>query len=127
MPPNERTTRVVGRRGNGEGSMRQRWDGSWESRVTVGYDSTGRQIRKSFYGATRSEVQQTLTQAMRELKEGLPAPDENHTVKKFLAHWLEDCHKPSVRHSTYVRSEQAIRLHIIPEIGHIKLTKLSPH
>jgi integrase len=107
--------------------MRQRWDGSWESRVTLGYGPDGRQIRKSFYGATRTEVQQRLTRAMRELKEGLPAPDENQTVKKFLTHWLEDCHKPSVRHSTYVRSEQAIRLHIVPVIGHIKLTKLSPH
>jgi hypothetical protein len=69
----------------------------WECRDSLGFDPDGRQIRKSIYGGPRSEVQARLTKAMRDLKEGLPAPDENQTVKKFLTRWLEDCHKPSVR------------------------------
>jgi len=117
----------VGRRGNGEGAIRQRGNGRWEARLTLGYASNGRQIRKSFYGVTRSEVQQRLNRAMRDLREGMPAPDDTITLRRFLTHWLEDAHKPSVRPSTYRRSEQAVRLHIIPEIGHFRLSKLTPH
>jgi hypothetical protein len=34
--------------------------------------------------------------------------------------------KPSVRPSTYRRSEQAVGLHLVPELGRIRLANVSP-
>jgi integrase len=48
-------------------------------------------------------------------------------VAHYLKRWLEDAMKPNVRPSTYWRSEQAVRLHLIPEIGQVRLAKLTPH
>ncbi len=48
------------KRGNGEGNIRQRLDGSWEARLTL---PGGR--RQSFYGKTREAVRVRLTAALR--------------------------------------------------------------
>jgi integrase len=115
----------MAKRANGEGSIRQRGD-RWEARVTVGYGPDGRQSRKTLYGDTRAEVQHQMTKALRELHQGVPLVDERQTVKQFLTRWLEENVKPNVRPSTYRRSEQAVRLHLIPKLGRIRLANLSP-
>ena len=46
----------------GGGTIRQRPDGRWEARYTLGIDpGTGKQIQKSVYGKTQKEVRQKLT------------------------------------------------------------------
>lgn len=50
-------------RGNGEGSIRQRPDGTWEARYTAG-NREGKQVRKSIYGKTRTEVASKLKSAL---------------------------------------------------------------
>ena len=117
---------ILGRRGHGEGSIRQRANGRWEARVTVGYGPNGRQIRRSYYADTRTAAQQRLTKALSELQQGLPLADERQTVGAFLERWLEDCHRTKVRPSTYVRSAQIMRDHLAPHIGRIRLAKLTP-
>lgn len=43
----------------GGGTIRQRPDGRWEARYTLGIDpGTGKQIQKSVYGKTQKEVRQ---------------------------------------------------------------------
>ena len=44
------------RRANGEGSIRKRSDGSWEGRITIGYDPFGKQVMKSVYGRTKTTL-----------------------------------------------------------------------
>lgn len=49
------------RAAQGSGTIRQRPDGRWEARYTVGRDpGTGKQIQRSIYGATQKEVRQRL-------------------------------------------------------------------
>ena len=49
----------------GGGTIRQRPDGRWEARFTIGRDpGTGRQIQRSVYGATQKEARQKLAQAV---------------------------------------------------------------
>ena len=48
------------RRANGEGSIRKRSDGSWEGRITIGYDPFGKQVMKSVYGRTQRDVKEKL-------------------------------------------------------------------
>jgi hypothetical protein len=48
-----------GRRGNGEGTIRQRADGRWEGRIRMKDGS-----RKSYYGASRAEVWAKMVEAL---------------------------------------------------------------
>jgi integrase len=121
---NSKSARVK-KRGQGEGSIYQRKDGRWVSEVQLGY-SKGKRDRKFVYGKTRKEAADKLTDILNKQKIGLPIIADKQTVQQFLEQWLEDCIKPSVRLSTYLSYEQQIRLRIIPEIGHIKLSKLTP-
>ena len=50
--------RKTTRNAQGGGTIRQRADGTWEARYTLGRDpGTGKQIQKSVYGKTQKEVQ----------------------------------------------------------------------
>ena len=80
--------------------------------------------RRTLYGRTRIEVSSKLVAALREREDGLPAMPQRQTVAQFLIHWLETS-KPTIRHSTYARYEEYVRLHMVPGIGHVRLTRLS--
>lgn len=56
----------MGRRGNGEGSISQRSDGLWMSRISV----EGK--RKYFYGQTRVEVAKKMQVALHDVGKGIP-------------------------------------------------------
>jgi len=94
--------------------------------MTVGYGPGGQQIRKAFYGKTRAEAQDRLARALAEAKEGIAPVNGRQTVGQFLKRWLQDSVKPNVRPSTFARNEQAVRLHLDPGLGRIRLTDLSP-
>jgi integrase len=117
---------VVGRRGANEGSIfRRSRDGKWVAVVNLGYVS-GKRRRKTFVGKTRAEVQRELNRALRDRERGLPVQTERQTVADYLDAWLRDSVWPSKRLRTHERYEQAVRLHIAPEIGRIELSKLTP-
>ena len=49
------------RNAHGSGTIRERKDGRWEARYTLGFDpGTGKPIRRSIYGATQQEVRKKL-------------------------------------------------------------------
>lgn len=100
-------------------------DGRWVAMVFLGYIN-GKPKRKSLYGKSRSEVVEKLTIELRNVQQGIPVVTEQQTLKQFLEHWLTDSVKPSVRVSTYVSYDQQVRVHIVPQLGHIKLSKLRP-
>jgi integrase len=112
-------------RGQGEGSIYQRKDGRWVSEVQLGY-SNGKRDRKFVYGKTRKEVADQLADILNKQKQGLPIVGDKQTVKQLLTDWLENTIKVSTRPSTYVSYKHICEIHLIPEIGHIKLSKLSP-
>lgn len=108
-------------RGNNEGSIYQRSDGRW-----VGAISLDDGKRKAFYGKTRNEVSRKVARALHELEQGVSPADDQQTVKDFLQRWLENTAKPKVRYSTYRSYEQLVRVHLVPELGSIRLSKLTP-
>ena len=108
------------KRGNGEGSIYRRADGRWVASVSV---DQGR--RKYFYAQTRHEVGRKLATAIKARQDGLPLVPERQTVANYLQHWLETA-KPTVRPRTFVRYEEYVRLHAIPELGRLSLARLSP-
>lgn len=116
----------MGRRGANEGSIYKRSrDGKWVAVLNLGY-ADGRRRRKTFVGKTRAKVQRELGRALSDHERGLPVRTERQTVADYLAAWLRDSVRPSRRPRTHERYEQAVRLHIVPEIGRVELSKLTP-
>ena len=59
----------------GEGTIRQRKDGTWEARFAAGVDpETGRRIRKSVYAETQKEARQKMTEAVAALDKAVLNP-----------------------------------------------------
>lgn len=113
------------RRGQNEGSISLRKDGRWEARVTVGYKS-GRQRRKCIYGKTRQEVSRKLSSLLTDIERGLPVTDDKQTVRAYLEHWLAFTAKSRIRERTFTRYGELLNRHVIPAVGSLALTKLTP-
>ena len=79
------------RNAQGAGSIRQRKDGTWEARYTVGRDpGTGKQKQKSIYGKTQKEVLQKLQQVQSNLNSGTHVEPLKLTVSAWLDIWLAE-------------------------------------
>lgn len=118
--PDIRTATRIGKRGNNEGSITRRADGRWQARVSLDAGN-----RKYFYGKTRQEVAAQLTAALRDRDQGLPPiADERQTLVQYLDNWLATM-RSTVRPRTWQRYEQYIRLHTMPLLGKVPLTKLT--
>ena len=114
----------MGKRGNGEGSIGRRKDGLYMARYTV-QTATGPK-RKILYGKTRQEVAAKLSKALADRESGLTFDADNVTVAEYLARWLSDSVRGTVRISTFERHEQIIRAHLAPAFGRMKLKNLTP-
>jgi integrase len=114
---------VAKRRGNGEGSITRRKDGLYMARYTV-QTATGAK-RITLYGKTRREVDEKLTKAKADRDGGLVFDADNLKLGEYLARWLADSVRDTVRPTTFERYEQLVRLHIRPELGKVKLKNLT--
>jgi integrase len=113
------------KRGNAEGSIYQMKDGRWRAALSLGNDTHGKRIRKIFTEATRHEVADALTKALRDRQQGLPVNIDKQTVGQFLRHWLSEVIKHQVRPRTFKTYSCQVNYHIVPAIGEIKLGKLA--
>ncbi len=113
------------KRGQGEGTIRQRADGRWEAMYTY-YDAAGHMKRRSLYGKTQREVREKLTAALRSLDQGDAPITNRQTVAQFLTRWLEDSVQPACAPKTAASYADIVQRHIVPTLGHHQLTKLGP-
>jgi integrase len=109
------------RRGNGEGSISQRPNGTWQGAVRL---PDGR--RKYVYGQSRDEVRRKLGATIHALETGTFSDARGITVGEFLDRWLEEVVKPTVRPWTLAGYEVHVRLHLKPLIGKVPLDRLTP-
>lgn len=110
------------RNAQGGGTIRQRPDGRWEARYTVGRDpGTGKQIQRSVYGSTQKEVRQKLAQITAAIDKGVYQAPNKITVSTWMEEWLSTFCANKVKPLT-LQSYQAItRNHIVPAIGAVEL------
>ena len=115
------------RRARGEGSIRQRKDGTWEARFVTGIDpGTGKEIRKSVYAKTQRKVRKKMTEAIA----ALDKDDYREPTKMTLAQWLDiwsNEYLKGVKPNTVLNYNQHIKNHIKPAMGAIKLDTLNAH
>ena len=83
----------------------------------------GRRI--AAYAKTKEGARQKLRAMQRKQDQGLPLVTSTMPLRDYLEQWLASI-RNRVRPSTYDRYEVIVRVHILPELGHIKLGKLSP-
>lgn len=108
----------------GSGTIRQRKDGRWEARYTVGHDpATGKQVQKSIYGKTQAEVSRKLRQVCKEVDDGTYKEPVKYTVKDWAEIWLND-YSTSLKPLTAKQYRSYINNHIIVKIGAVRLTQL---
>src|SRR5215207_8520455 len=88
----------MGKRGNGEGSIYRRKNGTWAAQYTV-WTAEGRK-RRSVSGKTR--------------------------VGEYLERWLVDSVKGTVKETTYANYSYIARIHVSPALGRVKLKSLTP-
>ena len=104
------------------GSIRQRKNGKWEARVTIGTDSgTGKPIRRSIYGNTQTEVRKQMIAVLRELDKNTYQTPEKVTVAQWMEEWLSTFCANKVKPLTFQSYQGIIKNHIVPAIGSLKL------
>lgn len=77
-------------RGNGEGSIRKRSNGTYEGRVTIGWKD-GKQVVKSVYAKTRKECNEKMQLLIKDVQEhNIALPDTIPTLNEWLKVWLNE-------------------------------------
>ena len=112
------------KRGNGEGSIYRRANGTWAAQYTI-WTAEGRK-RCSVSGKTRTEVSRKLTEAMANRDSGLVYNAGKLTAGEYLDKWLADSVKGTVKETTYANYSYIIRTHICPAFGRMQLKNLTP-
>ena len=107
----------------GDRSRNGTMDGGWGDIQCK--PQTGTQ-RKSVYGRTYKEAEKKLALAMGDAARGIVYEDENQTVGKYMTRWLSDSAKHTVKATSYRAYESQIRNHIVPALGKVKLSRLTP-
>ncbi len=106
----------------GGGTIRQRPNGLWEARYSVGRDpGTGKQIQRSVYGPTQKEVRQKLAQVTAAIDKGTYQAPNKITVSAWMAEWLNTFCAGKVKLLTLQSYQSIIKNHITPAIGSLEL------
>ena len=98
----------------------KRKDGRWEGRYILGYRESG----KARYGAVYAHSYQEVKQKLNQAKNGQLVKRTAVTVEELFDLWLER-ERSFVKQSTYSNYCTLIRSHILPEIGHMRLEKVT--
>lgn len=136
-----------GRARPGLGGVYQRADGRWEGKIDLGEapamgkdgvplrndDGTPKlkRDRRSVYGAREADVLEKLDALRARRRDGSlhpdvsPLPTPERTVEAFLGEWLTAT-KMTLRGKTYEGYESVVRLHIVPTLGSVPVTTLTP-
>jgi integrase len=100
-------------------TITKRADGRYEARGTF----NGK--RRSFFGSTAEEARRRLTAALAQRDAGQTPPPDHDSVAVYLRTWLA-AQRSSLRPRTLESYEAAVEVHLIPLVGKIRLTRLTP-
>ena len=115
----------AGKAANGDGTIRQRSDGTWEGRATVGINpGNGKPIRKSVYAKTKTECAEKLRAITSQVDGGNFFDPKSITVKQWFAEWFETFMSDK-KPLTVKQYKSMAESHIFPAIGAVKLSKLT--
>jgi len=104
----------------------KRKDGRWEGRYIKGRKLDGSIHYGYTYGRKYNEVKQQLTRIKAQLSyyQEQTIYSYTGTVQEWVTYWLENFVLPTVKLSTYVSYKSKLNVHVLPQLGDIKLTEL---
>lgn len=111
----------------GAGTIRQRNDGRWEARYTIGRDpGTGKQVQRSVYGKTQAEVRKKLQAVTTSIDSGVYIEPARLTVGQWCDVWIKE-YSAHIKPGTVITYTSQINNHIKPNLGKVKLQALNAH
>jgi integrase len=111
----------------GSGSIYQRTtDGRWLGQIQAGWTERGTRRVVTVSAATEKDCRRKLDRKVAEMKAGSDITGaSNVTVKTWSAEWLER-HREKARPKYYATDASAVKVWIVPTIGHKRLDTLTP-
>lgn len=99
------------KRSNGEGTLRHRSDGRWESAITIGYKPNGKPDRKYFYGKTQKEVKEKVAEwhESQKQKSASGILKKEYTFLEWSEFWFES-HKDDITPTTQENYKYTMRI-----------------
>lgn len=122
------------RRTKGDGSLFKRGDGLWVACIEVPSPDDGKRRQKRVAARDYKTALAKLRKLREDLAKGVittganavvPVTDET-TAAVWLRYWLDAIKGPHIRPNTFDYYDEAIRLHITPSIGEVRLNELTP-
>jgi integrase len=101
--------------------MYRRKDGLWCAQITL---PSGK--KKYKYAKTQKDARNWLDAQKNTIRQGVWTDSDSLTVEVFLNHYLNDVVAHNLRPKTQESYFMLTRLHILPELGKIRLVSLRP-
>jgi hypothetical protein len=116
----------MAKRAHGEGSIRQRPNGTWEARLSYPDPATGQMKSVSLYAPTAELVRDKLDEARDRIKAEAPVRDSSQRLSEWLTHWYDTALEASSRkQSTKALYRTLATKHLSPgPLGTTALDKL---
>lgn len=113
------------RKQNGEGSVFQVSENKWVAKISMGQQPNGKPFVKQFSGKTEAIVKKKLKDFKKSkefIERRIP---NNDTVETYFLNWLHEYKLNKLKPTSYDRLEGIVLNHIIPNIGSLKLDKVT--
>lgn len=118
---------VLQRRERGDGALTFDADANrWTGRLDLGRGPGGRRIRVKATGRTRSEARAKLDELRRQHQDGHDVTARTVTFNALAALWLERGLPAETSEGTRENYASLIRTHLLPRLGHRKISELRP-
>jgi integrase len=113
------------RRNKGDGTLFKRADGMYVGRVELP-SLDGKRRQKTVASRNRNTAMTKLRELKAAISAGAIPVTGTTTVEKWMHHWLETIHGPTVKPTTLTSYSNTVRLYIVPTIGPKRLDRLTP-
>lgn len=94
----------------GNGTIVKRPNGTYEGKISLGYDENGKRKRKTVYGKTKTEVQQKIKQIEYDIKSGTFVDKSGITIYHLGKQLLDDDYNLNhIKEVTYFRNLETLK------------------
>lgn len=114
----------MARRTRGDGGLFKRGDGLWVGSVELP-SADGKRRRREVSSKDYATAVKKLRELRRQVEQGVLPVVAATTVEKWMTHWLDTIHGPTLRPKALKSYQSIARLHIAPLIGSKRLDKLT--
>lgn len=123
MNEQENTTKKINRtRRKGDGGVQEYSPGKFRAFLDIGYED-GKRKRKTFTGASVTEVVKKLNEYKAEQQKGTLVADSKTTFKEYAERWMS-LREDTIKATTKRGYKYMTEFHIYPEIGSLRIQKI---